>query len=231
MSDYSLLPPSASDFMRCVERGSERLNQLPVHLNMLWDPDSCPPALLPYLAWALSVDRWDMNWPEETKRSVIRSAWLVHRQKGTVAAIRRVVEPFGELLKVSEWWETSEEPGTFRIEIGLRDQGITDEAWQEMVRLVDDAKPVSRHLAGLTLVLQIPGAQYVAGAAMDGESTTVTLLTTPVDTEPGKICHGCAIVIADSLTISPATTSVTCSGAAINVASSITTTEETRVFS
>ncbi|EPM9779310.1 phage tail protein I, partial [Escherichia coli] len=52
MSEPSLLPPSASDFMRCVERGTTRLSALPVSLNQLWDPDTCPVALLPYLAWA-----------------------------------------------------------------------------------------------------------------------------------------------------------------------------------
>ena len=41
-----------------------------------------PMHLLPYLARAFSVDRWDRNWPEETKRQVIRDAWLIHRHKG-----------------------------------------------------------------------------------------------------------------------------------------------------
>lgn len=106
MSEPSLLPPSASDFMRCVERGATRLSALPVSLNQLWDPDTCPVALLPYLAWALSVDRWDRDWTEETKRQVIRDAWVIHRHKGTISAIRRVVEPFGYVINVTEWWET-----------------------------------------------------------------------------------------------------------------------------
>ena len=64
----SLLPPSASNFMRCAEAVGTRITDIPVDLNTLWSPDTCPVHLLPYLAWAFSVDRWDRNWPEETKR-------------------------------------------------------------------------------------------------------------------------------------------------------------------
>ena len=72
----SLLPPSASDFMRRAEAGTQRITDIPVDLRKLWNPDECPVALLPYLAWALSVDRWDKNWSEQTKRQVIKSALL-----------------------------------------------------------------------------------------------------------------------------------------------------------
>lgn len=51
-----LLPPSASGFMRSTEQASTRLDAIPVDLRKLWNSDECPVALLPYLAWALSVD-------------------------------------------------------------------------------------------------------------------------------------------------------------------------------
>ena len=114
----NMLPPSASGFMRSTETVTERLTDIPVDLRKLWNPDECPADLLPYLAWALSVDRWDKNWSEQTKRQVIKASWLVHRQKGTISALRRVVEPFGFLLRVIEWWQSGEEPGTFKLEIG-----------------------------------------------------------------------------------------------------------------
>ena len=104
----NMLPPSASSFMRSTEKVTERLTDIPVDLRKLWNPDECPADLLPYLAWALSVDRWDKNWSEQTKRQVIKASWLVHRQKGTISALRRVVEPFGFLLRVIEWWQSGD---------------------------------------------------------------------------------------------------------------------------
>ncbi|END2163764.1 TPA: phage tail protein I [Escherichia coli] len=173
MSEPSLLPPSASDFMRCVERGTARLSALPVSLNQLWDPDTCPVALLPYLAWALSVDRWDRDWMEETKRQVIRDAWAIHRHKGTISAIRRVVEPFGYVINVTEWWETGDPRGTFRLDIGVLDVGITEEMYTEMERLIADARPVSRHLVGLNIMQDIQGYLYTGGVMYDGDVITI----------------------------------------------------------
>ncbi|EGO9522140.1 phage tail protein I [Escherichia coli] len=173
MSEPSLLPPSASDFMRCVERGTSRLSALPVSVNQLWDPDTCPVALLPYLAWALSVDRWDRDWTEETKRQVIRDAWAIHRHKGTISAIRRVVEPFGYVINVTEWWQNGDPRGTFRIDIGVQNAGITEETYSELTRLIDDARPVSRHLASLNIMLDAQGVARVFSGMHDGSETTI----------------------------------------------------------
>ncbi|ELJ4794540.1 phage tail protein I [Salmonella enterica] len=169
----SLLPPSASGFMRNTEQASTRLDAIPVDLRKLWNPDECPVALLPYLAWALSVDRWDKNWPEETKRQVIKASWMVHRHKGTISALRNVVEPFGFLLRVIEWWQNGEQPGTFRLEIGIQEQGITEETYQELERLINDAKPVSRHLIGLSLSLQTQGYIGMGAGCYVGDTLTV----------------------------------------------------------
>jgi P2-related tail formation protein len=35
-----------------------------------------------------------------------------------------MVEPFGFLIRVIEWWKTGEAPGTFRLDIGVQDQGM-----------------------------------------------------------------------------------------------------------
>ena len=148
----NMLPPSASGFMRSTETVTERLTDIPVDLRKLWNPDECPADLLPYLAWALSVDRWDKNWSEQTKRQVIKASWLVHRQKGTISALRRVVEPFGFLLRVIEWWQSGEEPGTFKLEIGIQEQGITEETYLELERLIDD-----ENNKGILLYINSPG--------------------------------------------------------------------------
>ncbi|EHM1272364.1 phage tail protein I, partial [Escherichia coli] len=150
-----------------------RITDIPVDLNTLWSPDTCPVHLLPYLAWAFSVDRWDRNWPEETKRQVIRDAWLIHRHKGTISALRRAIEPLGYLIRVSEWWEFGGEPGTFTVEVGTLDSGVTEEMYLEMERLIADARPVSRHMTGLNIIQEIQGDIFAAAATYDGEVITI----------------------------------------------------------
>jgi phage tail P2-like protein len=61
----------------------------------LWNPATCPAALLPWLAWALSVDEWDDAWTEATKRAVIAASVEVHRRKGTVGSIKKALAAAG----------------------------------------------------------------------------------------------------------------------------------------
>ncbi|EDM0699739.1 phage tail protein I, partial [Salmonella enterica subsp. enterica serovar Newport] len=128
--------------------------------------------LLPYLAWALSVDRWDKNWPEETKRKTIKASWEIHQKKGTIRALRNVVEPFGYLIRVVEWWQENGTPGTFRLEIGASEDGIDADTYYEMERLIADARPVSRHLVGLNIILEAPGEMFTGGASYTGDIIT-----------------------------------------------------------
>ncbi len=87
----------------------------------------------------------------------------------------RVVEPFGYLLKVIEWFqEVPPGPrGTFRLDIGVSDQGITDAVYAELERLISDTKPLSRHMLGLNITVLIQGTVYIAAASYTGETTTI----------------------------------------------------------
>ncbi|HFK4668122.1 TPA: phage tail protein I [Serratia odorifera] len=173
MSDR-LLPVGSSPLEVAAAEACAALERVPVPLRELWNPAACPVSLLPYLAWAFSVDHWDESWPEDTKRSVITSAFFVHRHKGTIGAVRRVVEPLGYLINVAEWWQGGDDPpGTFRLEIGVLESGITEDMYLEMERMIADAKPVSRHLIGLTISQVIAGYAYVGAATTDGDVITV----------------------------------------------------------
>ena len=173
MSNTRLLPVGSSPLEVAAARACAEIEKTPVPLRQLWNPDSCPANLLPWLAWAFSVDRWDESWPEATRREVIRAAWFIHAHKGTIGAGRRVVEPLGYLINVSEWWESDDPPGTFRVDIGVLETGITEEMYYEMERLIADAKPASRHLIGLNITQDIPGYLYTGALSYDGDIITV----------------------------------------------------------
>lgn len=93
MMDFaSLLPRNATPFERSAEAAFARIAAVPVPADQMWNPDTCPAAFLPWLAWALSVDEWQPDWTEETKRSVIRASVEIHRLKGTKAGMRRALQ-------------------------------------------------------------------------------------------------------------------------------------------
>lgn len=169
----TLLPPSASAWMCGAEAATAKLSGITVAIRTLWTPTACPVDLLPYLAWALSVDRWDKNWPAEKKIASIQQSYWLHRRKGTRAAVRRVIEDMGFSATFAEWFDVGDEPGTFRIEIDVNDVGLTPKTLDELNRLVGAAKPVSRHLAQMTISTSTHGYAWAGVVVVDGEATTV----------------------------------------------------------
>ncbi|WP_432239908.1 phage tail protein I [Herbaspirillum robiniae] len=169
------LPPNTTPLERALARACAVLAETPVPIRDLWSPDRCPVDLLPFLAWSFSVDRWDDEWSESVKRGTIKAARYIHQHKGTIAAIRGVVESLGYIIKITEWWQTEPrgQRGTFQLEIGVLDSGITDEMFMEMERLIDDAKPLSRHLIGLRIHLETRGQIYIGSYSRNGDVTTI----------------------------------------------------------
>nr|WP_317891487.1 phage tail protein I [Escherichia coli] len=126
---------------------------------------------------------------------------LVHRHKGTISALRRALEPLGYLIEVKEWWQLNEEPGTFRIVVGVLDQGITDEMYQELERLIADAKPVSRHLTGLAISLSVNGKIFVGTGCYHGDALTVYPYTPESIIVEGDYFPAPAIHLIDNLRV------------------------------
>lgn len=169
----SLLPLNSTALELAVEAAS--VDDLNISIRTLYNPDTCPAHLLYQLAWAWSVDRWDDTWSEAVKRSVIRSAFYIHAHKGTLGALRRVVEPFGYLIEIEEWFQTVPKgvPGTFALKVGVSDGGISEETYQQLSWLIDDARPVSRHLTGLAISLETAGALHLGAALQDGDTLDI----------------------------------------------------------
>jgi len=196
MSDR-LLPAGSSALEVAAAEACAMIETLPVPLRRLWSAQDCPAELLPYLAWAWSVDRWDSGWSESTKRAVVAASEYVHRHKGTIGSIRRVVEPLGYLIRIIEWWKTDDVPGTFRLDVGVLDTGITEEMYNELERLIADARPCSRHLIGLSINLDSTGGLPTAAACYSGDELTVYPYTPEIITAGGSGYTGAAVHLID----------------------------------
>lgn len=181
----TLLPPSSTAWMRSTEAATARLSGITVAIRTLWTPTACPIDLLPYLAWALSVDRWDKDWPAERKIAVIQRSYWLHRRKGTRAAVRRVIEDMGFSATFAEWFDVGDQPGTFRLEVDVNEVGLTPKTLDELNRLIGDAKPVSRHLSLMTISASSRGNVWAGLALFDGDIISVY----PPGYEPNDSIH------------------------------------------
>ncbi|HBX5175704.1 TPA: phage tail protein I [Klebsiella pneumoniae] len=169
----SLMATGSSVLEQRAAEACAVISDLSVPLRDLWNPWRCPVKFLPYLAWAFSVDRWEETWSETVKRQAVSDAFWIHQRKGTVAAVRQVIETLGYSMTLQEWWEVADPAGTFRLEIDLNEIGITEPMIAELERIIGDAKPVSRHISQMTISTNVYGKAYIGAAVVDGEVTAV----------------------------------------------------------
>jgi len=124
MSDVlSLLPSNASRLERALEMASSERDALPIELIFeVWDPQTCPAHLLPYLAWGLGLEIWSDQWSEAKQRATIAKIWKLKRDKTTLrgiggyldlvdAAIVKAVRPRDKVFAVDSF--TPEEQAAY----------------------------------------------------------------------------------------------------------------------
>ena len=201
MANKTLLPPTATKLEKNLSQAIAC--EPPIPLRSLWDPQTCPYELLPYLAWQYSVDRWDEEWSEQIKRKVIAEAFEIHKLKGTKEAIRRAVEPFGFLIKISEWWQNNQTPGSFTLEIGVSDTGITEEYYNELSRIIDYVKPVSRQLSNLAIQLVSKGSLTIGVSGYDGNTLAIYPYIAEKVITQSESHFGATIHLIDTMSIIP----------------------------
>lgn len=150
MDWQSLLPPNSSQLERDLEASiTDLLWQIPIEINKILRPDECPIQLLPWLAWALSVDQWDVGWLEATKRQVVAESFAIHQKKGTRWAIERLLEITGHSdVEIIEWWQTQPKgrSHTFYMKIpvspGFDPVILSEFQYSRIRKVVDSVKPV-----------------------------------------------------------------------------------------
>ncbi len=170
MSDAAtLLPPNATPLQRALEQVEILRQALIAAANAgLWNAATCPLAVLPWLAWAFSVDVWDPAWPEPKKRDVVAASLGVHRRKGTRGALERALAAVGHPTRVVEWWEETPAPAdpyTFRVEVGV-DDGCTLPELRLIQAQILAAKNLRSWLTSLTLSAAPLATAYAGGAAL-----------------------------------------------------------------
>jgi len=181
MSDISILPPNSSPAERALEAAiaAGRADLSPV--GQLMNADTCPAHLLGWLAWAFSVDVWQDDWSEATKRAVIRAAITVHRLKGTRGAVVRALMPLGFATEISEWFEYGGAAHTFRVDAYGGDvfaAGLTvdTDLLERVTYLVEAVKPVRSHF---TLRVGVSFGTDLTLRSHLGARQTVTTPVTP----------------------------------------------------
>jgi phage tail P2-like protein len=178
MSDevsQSLLPPNASKLLKDLESVFGNSFDLPTLNRYVANPDLAPAHILPWLAWAVSVDDWSDNWSEEVRRNVIKASIEVHKKKGTIGALKKALQALKyENVKVEEWFEYGAEPYFFRVFFDITKPGFNDNFLSEARRIIENAKNARSHLESIRAYLSAEiGLTRIGNAIISKEVTTL----------------------------------------------------------
>lgn len=174
----AILPPESTPLERALL--SVELASLaevdPALIATIWNPWTCPAILLPWLAWALSVDIWSDDWSEIEKRREIALSPMLHRLKGSVWAVKTAAERLGLPIELTEWWETvpSGRRGTFSVFLDVSGVNETTAIRAEASARIRTSKPKSRVVA-LQLGISETGPLGISAATL----TTTTIIADP----------------------------------------------------
>lgn len=137
----SLLPPNASELEKALDLSAQsRFDGIERVIRTVWNPQTCPASMLPWLAWAFSVDVWNDTWTEQRKRQTIAAAFEVHKYKGTIGAVKSALNALGYDSNLVEWFEEAETPFTFAVDIIIEQTGILLPDYNDISNAVNAAK-------------------------------------------------------------------------------------------
>ena len=153
-NNQSLLPPNASTLLRDLEEIFGDSFDLPTLNRYVVNPDLAPAHILPWLAWALSVDDWSDSWPEQIRRNVIKASVEVHRKKGTIGALKKALQAFNYTnVKVEEWFEYGADPYFFRVFFDVKEPGFDVNILPQVQKVIESTKNARSHLESLRAYL------------------------------------------------------------------------------
>jgi len=175
MSD--LLPHNATVQERALDVATARISEVQVVVREVWNADECPSNVMPWLAWAFSVDTWSTDWTETQKRAAIKSAIEVQQIKGTVGAVRKSLAAASLAARIVEWhnMDTIGDPFTYRIEIDTEDGATvaTISDIEEIIEAIDRTKSLRSHLDKIEISTSSRAGPYAAAVATMGNEIVV----------------------------------------------------------
>ena len=179
MSDdvITLLPPASTTTERELDRTFTRSTDLPVGIRDARYPDTCPPHLLPWLAWEMSVDNWRTEWSNEQRAQVVSNSPAMHRRKGSASAVQLALLALGYEVRVHEWFQQIPIglPFTFQLLLDVDQVGIDQDGMTRILEVVETHKNLRSHLTQIKLNIRSHVDLFCAAATSLGH-----LITLPV---------------------------------------------------
>lgn len=128
MTTQTILSGSASNLQKAIDIATAKaLGRLDLeNIFNTWHPFKVAEPLLIYLAWSLSIDHWDSDYPESFKRELVAATIEQHHRRGTPSSLRRYLGIFGITdFELIEGWEGDNVPPAVKLVINQPVSNLT----------------------------------------------------------------------------------------------------------
>lgn len=175
MSTESLLPDNRTVLEVSFEKTvSGLLADMGYSLPALWRANDVPADLLPWLAQAKGVGRWDTEQTESERREAVADIWPLQAESGTRAAIKRALTAAGFEAEVVPWQKMVPKGQPYELQVtGWADDKPIDEARRaNVLQRVGDAVS-ERDVISVRLGRQSVGDSRVGAVVQLGKVVNV----------------------------------------------------------
>lgn len=180
MSD-DLLPSNATKTERKLSLVGSRIMSIPIPVADVWSAKNAPENVLPWLAWALSVDNWDKSWTTAQKRAVIADAPVSQKIKGTIGAVESNLLALGVSIRIQEWFNQipEGEPYTYILWLDVHDDILDRKKLDRILDIIATKKNLRSHMQTVKISVKAEKQGFAVANVRAGHNIHVTGFTRP----------------------------------------------------
>lgn len=146
-NNKSLLPINLTELLKNIEETGCKITELEAKNKYVFNADLASENILPWVAWGFSVDDWNDAWEVDIKRNIIKTSLTLHRQKGTIGALKKALSAFNFVdIKIEEWFEYGGDPYFFKVYFDIPYAGFDINILPEIAKVIQNTKNARSHL-------------------------------------------------------------------------------------
>ena len=206
-NNKSLLPINLTELLKDLEETGCKITELEAKNKHVFNANLAPENILPWIAWGFSVDDWSDAWEVDIKRNIIKSSVTLHRQKGTIGALKKALSAFNFVdIQIEEWFEYGGDPYFFKVYFDIPYAGFDINILSEIAKVIQSTKNARSHLESFKPYLSSGIATNNLGSFF--VSKEVTSIDTIVYTEDDLIEDDSSIPMIGTFFISKEITTI-----------------------
>lgn len=133
--------------------------------------DNLNDEILDELAWQFHVDFYNVNFPINVKKNLIKNSRKIHRLKGTPASVETLLSSIFGKSELVEWFEYGGEPYMFKVKVQIENN--INQLLDNFEESIDTVKNTRSHLEKIELYSTSKSKIYISSSSLGGEDITV----------------------------------------------------------